>query len=71
MTIGDEPIGVEVLGAGRMGQTHIRNLARITDQVVMVVADTEPKPATAMTLSGDVDEASGLQHRESAIDRRR
>ncbi len=29
MSIGNEPIGVAVLGAGRMGQTHIRNLAGI------------------------------------------
>ena len=29
MSIGGEPIGVAVLGAGRMGQTHIRNLAGI------------------------------------------
>jgi uncharacterized protein YbjT (DUF2867 family) len=39
MSIGGESIGVAVLGAGRMGQTHIRNLAGITDATVVAVAD--------------------------------
>jgi len=34
-----EPIGVAVLGAGRMGQTHIRNLAGIAGVRVVAVAD--------------------------------
>jgi myo-inositol 2-dehydrogenase/D-chiro-inositol 1-dehydrogenase len=34
-----EPIGVAVLGAGRMGQTHIRNLAAIPDAHVVAVAE--------------------------------
>jgi myo-inositol 2-dehydrogenase/D-chiro-inositol 1-dehydrogenase len=36
-----DPIGVAVLGAGRMGQTHIRNLAGIADARVVVVADPD------------------------------
>lgn len=39
-TAGD-PIGVAVLGAGRMGQTHIRNLAGMPDVRVVVVADPD------------------------------
>ncbi len=45
MSIGGDPIGVAVLGAGRMGQTHIRNLAGIADARVVVVAD--PNAAAA------------------------
>ncbi len=32
-------IGVAVLGAGRMGQTHVRNMAAIPNAHVVVVAD--------------------------------
>jgi len=42
-----EPIGVAVLGAGRMGQTHIRNLAAIPDARVMAVADPVAEAAEA------------------------
>ena len=35
------PIGVAVLGAGRMGQTHLRNLASIAGARVVVVADPD------------------------------
>jgi myo-inositol 2-dehydrogenase/D-chiro-inositol 1-dehydrogenase len=45
MSIGGDPIGVAVLGAGRMGQTHIRNLAGITDARVLAVADPDPAAA--------------------------
>jgi myo-inositol 2-dehydrogenase/D-chiro-inositol 1-dehydrogenase len=45
MTIGGEPIGVAVLGAGRMGQTHIRNLAGIPDARVVAVADPDAAAA--------------------------
>jgi len=37
---------VAVLGAGRMGQTHIRNLAAIADVHVVVVADPDLAAAT-------------------------
>ena len=35
-------IGVAVLGAGRMGQTHVRNMAAIPNAHVVVVADPVP-----------------------------
>lgn len=35
-------IGVAFLGAGRMGQTHLRNLAAIPNAHVVVVADPDP-----------------------------
>ena len=47
MTTGGEPIGVAVLGAGRMGQTHIRNLAGIADATVVAVADPVAEAAEA------------------------
>jgi myo-inositol 2-dehydrogenase/D-chiro-inositol 1-dehydrogenase len=47
MTTGSEPIGVAVLGAGRMGQTHIRNLAGIADARVVAVADPLAEAAEA------------------------
>ena len=45
MTTGGEFIGVAVLGAGRMGQTHIRNLAGISDARVVAVADPDTAAA--------------------------
>lgn len=42
-----EPIGVAVLGAGRMGQTHIRNLAAIPDARVVAVADPDAAAAAS------------------------
>ena len=47
MTIGGESIGVAVLGAGRMGQTHIRNLAALPDVRIVCVADPDPHAAQA------------------------
>lgn len=38
-------IGVAVLGAGRMGQTHIRNMAAIPNAHVVVVADPSEEAA--------------------------
>jgi myo-inositol 2-dehydrogenase/D-chiro-inositol 1-dehydrogenase len=38
-------LGVAVLGAGRMGQTHIRNLAGMPDVRVVAVADPDPAAA--------------------------
>jgi myo-inositol 2-dehydrogenase/D-chiro-inositol 1-dehydrogenase len=38
-------IGVAVLGAGRMGQTHVRNLAAIPNARVVVVADPDREAA--------------------------
>src|SRR6266852_7221356 len=40
-------IGVAVLGAGRMGQTHVRNLAAIPNAHIVVVADPNPEAAAA------------------------
>ena len=40
-------IGVAVLGAGRMGQTHVRNMAAIANTHVVVVADQNPEAAAA------------------------
>jgi myo-inositol 2-dehydrogenase/D-chiro-inositol 1-dehydrogenase len=40
-------MGVAVLGAGRMGQTHIRNLAAIPDARIVAVADPDPAAAEA------------------------
>ncbi len=45
MSLGGDPIGVAVLGAGRMGQTHIRNLAGIANARVVVVADPDASAA--------------------------
>lgn len=45
MSIGGDPIGVAVLGAGRMGQTHIRNLAGIGGARVVAVADPDAAAA--------------------------
>ena len=39
-------IGVAFLGAGRMGQTHLRNLAGIPNARVIVVADPDPGNAS-------------------------
>jgi myo-inositol 2-dehydrogenase / D-chiro-inositol 1-dehydrogenase len=47
MTITGDPIGVAVLGAGRMGRTHIRNLAGMTDTKVVAVADPVAAAAEA------------------------
>jgi len=47
MIIRGEPIGVVVLGAGRMGQTHIRNLAGMADARVVAVADPDAHAAEA------------------------
>jgi myo-inositol 2-dehydrogenase/D-chiro-inositol 1-dehydrogenase len=38
---GSDTIGVAVLGAGRMGRTHVRNLAAIPNVTVVVVADPD------------------------------
>jgi len=38
-------IGVAVLGAGRMGQTHVRNMATIANAHVVVIADPNPEAA--------------------------
>src|SRR5258705_3061058 len=40
-------IGVAVLGAGRMGLTHVRNLAAIPNARTMIVADPNPDAAEA------------------------
>jgi myo-inositol 2-dehydrogenase / D-chiro-inositol 1-dehydrogenase len=40
-------IGVAVLGAGRMGQTHVRNISAIPNAHVVVVADPNPEAAAA------------------------
>jgi myo-inositol 2-dehydrogenase / D-chiro-inositol 1-dehydrogenase len=42
-----DSIGVAVLGAGRMGRTHLRNLAAIPNARVVVVADPDPEAAEA------------------------
>ena len=40
-------IGVAVLGAGRMGRTHLANLSAIPNANVLVVADADPDAAEA------------------------
>jgi myo-inositol 2-dehydrogenase / D-chiro-inositol 1-dehydrogenase len=46
-------IGVALLGAGRMGRTHLRNLAAIPNANVVVVADPDPDAAeTGRRLAG-------------------
>ncbi len=40
-------IGVAVLGAGRMGQTHVRNVASVPNANVVVVADPDPAASAA------------------------
>jgi transketolase len=40
-------IGVAVLGAGRIGQTHVRTMAAIPNAHVVVVADPDPTAAAA------------------------
>jgi myo-inositol 2-dehydrogenase/D-chiro-inositol 1-dehydrogenase len=40
-----DALGVAVLGAGRMGQTHIRNLAGMPDVRLVAVADPDPARA--------------------------
>src|SRR3954470_2091436 len=47
MTEGGRELGVAVLGAGRMGQTHLRNLASIAGVRVEVVVDPDPAVAEA------------------------
>jgi myo-inositol 2-dehydrogenase / D-chiro-inositol 1-dehydrogenase len=57
-------IGVAFLGVGRMGETHLRNLASIPDVKVRVVADSNPEAAeNGRAISGgeaalvDIEEA--------------
>jgi myo-inositol 2-dehydrogenase/D-chiro-inositol 1-dehydrogenase len=57
MSIGGEPIGVAVLGAGRMGQTHIRNLAGMADARVVAVADPVASAAEAGRALARADQA--------------
>jgi myo-inositol 2-dehydrogenase/D-chiro-inositol 1-dehydrogenase len=57
MTIGGDPIGVAVLGAGRMGRTHIRNLAGIPDAHVVAVADPNAEAAEAGRAMARAEEA--------------
>jgi len=45
MMSANDRLGVAVLGAGRMGRTHLRNLAAIPDARVVVVADPDPEAA--------------------------
>jgi myo-inositol 2-dehydrogenase/D-chiro-inositol 1-dehydrogenase len=40
-------VGVAMLGAGRMGRTHLRNVAAIANANVVVVADGDPTAAAA------------------------
>jgi myo-inositol 2-dehydrogenase/D-chiro-inositol 1-dehydrogenase len=54
--VGDR-IGVAVLGAGRMGQTHIRNLAGIADARVVVVADPDLAAAERGRLTARAERA--------------
>jgi myo-inositol 2-dehydrogenase / D-chiro-inositol 1-dehydrogenase len=51
-------IGVAVLGAGRMGQTHLRNLAAIPNARVVVVADADPDAAETGRRLGRAERAS-------------
>ena len=57
MSNGGEPIGVAVLGAGRMGQTHIRTLAGIQDARVVAVADPLAHAAEAGRAMARADHA--------------
>ena len=41
-------IAVAVLGAGRMGRVHVRNLGAIPNADVVVVADPNPDAADAL-----------------------
>ncbi|MFN8622795.1 MAG: Gfo/Idh/MocA family oxidoreductase [Chloroflexota bacterium] len=45
MSTTERTIGVAALGAGRMGQTHLRTLATLRDVRVVVVADPDPEAA--------------------------
>jgi myo-inositol 2-dehydrogenase / D-chiro-inositol 1-dehydrogenase len=51
-------IGVAVLGAGRMGQTHIRNMAAIPNTHVVVVADPDAASAERGRVLARADRAS-------------
>lgn len=51
-------IGVAVLGAGRMGRTHLGNLAAIPNARVVVVADLDPDAAEAGRGLGRAQRAS-------------
>ncbi len=51
-------IGVAVLGAGRMGQTHIRNIASLPNTNLVVVADPVPALAQAGREIGGAKRAS-------------
>ena len=51
-------IGVAVLGAGRMGQTHLRNIAAIPNARVVVVADPSADAAATGRELARADRAS-------------
>ncbi len=53
-----DQIGVAVLGAGRMGQTHIRNMAAIPNAHVVVVADRDAAAAERGRVLARADRAS-------------
>lgn len=53
-----DQIGVAVLGAGRMGQTHIRNMAAIPNAHVVVVADPDDAAAEHGRVLARADRAS-------------
>ena len=53
-----DQIGVAVLGAGRMGQTHIRNMAAIPNAHVVVVADPDDAAAERGRVLARADRAS-------------
>ena len=63
--------GVAFLGFGRMGETHLRNLAAIADVKVVVVADERPERAElGKAMSGadfaTADQAEAINH--SSVD---
>ena len=51
-------IGVAVLGAGRMGRTHLGNLVTISNARVVVVADPDPQAAETGRILGRAQRAS-------------
>jgi predicted dehydrogenase len=67
MTSKNDNINVAVLGAGRMGQTHIRNIAGIAGVSIVIVADPDGNAAEHGRAIGRAEKAM-TDPREAIID---
>ena len=64
-------IGVAFLGAGRMGQTHVRNMAAIPNARTVVVADPNPDNAAAGRALAGAPRARATRWKPSSTPRSR